>query len=80
MFKVINGVNTVGRPDTNLSLPISNGGAHGGQRYGSMTSPISGSLPPSREVRLPPSLATRSQSLVDPDYINLRTNKHERNE
>ena len=75
-FKVVNGVNRIGAPssaNTDLS------GARGSSRFGSFTSPISGSVPVDRTVRLPPSLATRSQSLVDPDYINLRTNKTERN-
>ena len=78
-YKVINGANTIGRAPTSANNPTDNFGARGGQRFGSFTSPISGSVPPDRSIRLPPSLATRSQSLVDPDYVNLSTNKTERN-
>ena len=75
-FKVINGVNRIGAPDlpnTNLS------GARGGERFGSFTSPISGSLPSDRSIRLPPSYAERIHDMNVPDYAKITTHKTERN-
>ena len=75
-FKVINGCNRIGAPNlpnTNLS------GARGGERFGSFTSPISGSLPSDRSIRLPPSFAERIHDMNVPDYAKITTHKTERN-
>ena len=75
-FKVTGGVNTIGAPNSaNTDLS----GARGGERFGSFTSPIQGSVPPDREIRLPPSFAERIHDMNVPDYAKITTHKTERN-
>ena len=89
-FKVTGGCNEIGQPPKPPSTTNLKVGAHGGQRYGSMTSPISGAIPPDRSIHLPPSFAERSHDLVAPNFArtieknesneHIRTNKaHQRN-
>ena len=88
-FKVTGGVNEIGRP-TPIQTTDLKVGAHGGQRFGSMTSPISGAIPPDRSIHLPPSFAERSHDLTAPNFArvievndntsHIKTNKtHQRN-
>ena len=79
-FKVTGGVNEVGcAPTSANNNPTDNFGAKGGQRFGSFTSPISGSLPSDRSIRLPPSYAERIHDMNVPDYAKITTHKTERN-
>ena len=89
-FKVTNGVNSIGAPPAPApTINLKAGGSRGGERFGSMTSPISGAIPPDRSIKLPPSFAERSHDLTAPNFArtieknesneHIRTNKTSRN-
>ena len=86
-FKVTGGVNEIGQPPKPPeTINLKAGGSHGGSRFGSMTSPISGAIPPDRSIRLPPSFAERITDMVVPNFArtievndntsHIKTNKH----
>ena len=79
-FKVTGGVNEIGAPPKPApTIDLRAGGANTHSHFGSMTSPVSGAIPPNREIRLPPSLAERSHDMVAPNFART-IEKNESNE